>query len=258
MSKSHSKAMLTKADIQFIKSLSKRTTRQENGLFIVEGEKMASEVASSHLAIKGCYVSSDVSGDLSALLHNKCVPTQISPQLMGRISSLKTPSTVLLVVQMQEYALSLSQLQGKAVIALDGVQDPGNLGTIIRLAEWFGITDIVCSPSTVDLYNSKVIQSTMGAVLRVKVHYCDLANFLADCKGYNKHIYGTFLQGRNLYSGALNKDSVLLFGSEGSGISDDLAPLVDEKITIPSFGQSAGESLNVAIATAIFCSELRR
>jgi TrmH family RNA methyltransferase len=147
------------------------------------------------------------------------------------------------------------------VLVLDGIKDPGNLGTIIRIADWFGIRHIVCSEDTVDLYNPKVIQATMGSYTRVIVSYAGLPGFLSSIDGKVK-IYGTFPEGENIYSGSLNPEGIIVIGSESSGISPEVVRLVTDKISIPSYPMDCGhvhaESLNASVATAIICSEFRR
>jgi TrmH family RNA methyltransferase len=144
------------------------------------------------------------------------------------------------------------------VLALDRVQNPGNLGTIIRLADWFGISDIVCSEDTADCFNPKVVQATMGAILRVRVHYTNLAKWLGEQRGVK--VYGTFLEGENIYSMALDKNGVIVMGNEGQGVSSEVAAKVSHKLLIPPYpaDRCGSESLNVAVATAVICSEFRR
>lgn len=250
--------MLTKADITFIRSLSKKSVRDSESLFVVEGEKMAREVVASSFKIRGCYVTSAVDAHLRADIARLTLVEQIERSAMERISSLKSATPLLMLVEKPSSRFDLSAHKGSTILALDGVQDPGNLGTIIRLADWFGISAILCSPTTADLYNPKVIQSTMGAVLRISVYYVDLEQVLVECQRDGRRVYGTFLEGRNLYGKPLCENSVIVFGSEGSGISSAVESFVDEKITIPSFGSGECESLNVAVAAAIVCSELRR
>jgi TrmH family RNA methyltransferase len=146
------------------------------------------------------------------------------------------------------------------ILALDSVQDPGNMGTIIRIADWFGIKNIVCSTTTVDVYNSKTVQSTMGALARVAVHYVDLVEFLKQCRNCDYPIYGTFLDGESIYTKKLSSHGVIVMGNEGKGVSKEVASEIGEKLLIPSYPVDVvtSESLNVAVATAIVCSEFRR
>jgi TrmH family RNA methyltransferase len=162
-------------------------------------------------------------------------------------------------VKIPDIELSTNLLEGKLSLALDDIQDPGNMGTIIRLADWFGIDFIICSNSTVDVFSPKVVQASMGAISRVKVIYCDLQKTLSE---YNKliPIYGTFMGGSNIYNEKLASKAIIVMGNEGNGISPDVEKLITDKIHIPSFAtnRSTVESLNVAMATSIVCSEFRR
>ena len=183
---------------------------------------------------------------------------EVKESELASLSTLQTPGQVLLVVPMPEPAeISICN---EWYIALDDIQDPGNMGTIVRLADWFGIRNIICSEGCADLYNPKVVQSTMGAFARVKVHYVPLIPFLEQAKLTNIPIYGTFLDGENLYASSLTANGIVVMGNEGNGISDIVANSVSRKINIPSFppGEVTSESLNVAIATSVICAEFRR
>jgi TrmH family RNA methyltransferase len=182
----------------------------------------------------------------------------ISEKEMERISQLKTANSVLAVVELPRHSLAKAQPAKNLVLALDRVQNPGNLGTIIRLADWFGISDIVCSEDSADCFNPKVVQATMGAILRVRVHYTNLPQWLANQR--DTKIYGTFLEGENIYSAQLDKAGVIVMGNEGQGISTEVAETVTHKLLIPPYpaDRCGSESLNVAVATAVICSEFRR
>ena len=177
---------------------------------------------------------------------------------MERISQLKSANSVLAVVELPRHSLAKAQPAKNLVLALDRVQNPGNLGTIIRLADWFGISDIVCSEDTADCFNPKVVQATMGAILRVRVHYTNLSQWFAN--QHDTKIYGTFLEGENIYSAELDKSGVIVMGNEGQGISAEVAETVSHKLLIPPYpaDRCGSESLNVAVATAVICSEFRR
>ena len=177
---------------------------------------------------------------------------------MERMSQLSTPTQVLAVYEMPQVTFDENGLSSNLIIALDRVQDPGNLGTIIRIADWFGITDIVCSPETVDVYNPKVVQATMGAISRVKVHYLDLAELIK--RNPDIPVYGTFLDGRNIYETSLTPHGIVVMGNEGQGISDEIGRLIKRRLFIPSYPQErpTSESLNVGMATAITVAEFRR
>jgi TrmH family RNA methyltransferase len=180
---------------------------------------------------------------------------------MERISALKTPTTTLAVVDQPRYELSTAKLRGKLSLALDGVQNPGNLGTIVRLADWFGIEDIVCSRECADCYNPKVVQATMGAILRVRIHYTDdLAALLREAREMGLPIYGTLLDGDNIYDTSLDRSGIIVMGNEGRGVSDECRNTLTHKLLIPPYpaDQPTSESLNVAMATGIILSEFRR
>jgi len=234
--------MLSKSNISLITSLAHKKYRDELGLFVVEGAKMVEEAQLSGYKI-----------------HQLFTDAELTPAEMKKISGFKTPSTVLAVVEQPKHELNIAAMPDDLVLALDGIQDPGNLGTIIRLADWFGIRHIVCAPTTADCYNSKVVQATMGAIFRVKVYYVALVDFCAQMTG-KMPIYGTTLDGGNIYEKSLITPSVLVMGSEGSGISPEVAAWLSERLYIPSFPpeNKGSESLNVAVSTAIVCAEFRR
>ena len=167
-----------------------------------------------------------------------------------------------MVFYRSQYEFSIDELLGnnELILALDAVQDPGNLGTIIRIADWFGIKNIICSQGTVDVYNTKTIQSTMGALARVRIHYVNLKEVLDICSRNDYPIYGTFLDGSSIYNAKLTNYGIIVMGNEGNGISDEIEKVISDKLLIPSYpvGELTSESLNVAVATAIVCSEFRR
>ncbi len=241
--------MATKAEINLVRSLTSRSARQQAGLFVAEGAKLAGELAASGLRVRKVFHTGecDLSGECE----------QIAPREMERMSHLKTPSDVLALVELPSWKPDLKAIAGGLSIALDGVQDPGNLGTIIRLADWFGIRDVLCSADSADCFNPKVVQATMGAIARVRVHYLDLPQVLGTLK---IPVYGTFLEGEDIYKADLTPAGVILMGSEGRGISPEAAKTVTRRLFIPPYprGAQTSESLNVAMATAIVCSELRR
>ena len=194
-------------------------------------------------------------------LEHEWVPMErIAPREMERISLLKTPSDILAVVEMPDYGSTETFLPEDWVLALDDVQDPGNMGTIIRLADWFGIRDIFCSEATVDCFNPKVVQATMGAIARVRVHYVPLPKFLQRMSSDGIPVYGTFLEGDNIYDTELPATGVLVMGNEGQGISTAVGQQTTRKLYIPSYPADAktSESLNVAVATAVATAEIRR
>jgi TrmH family RNA methyltransferase len=188
---------------------------------------------------------------------------EVKPAELERISSLSTPNEVLAVCRIPEYKLDSKALENKLTLVLDDIRDPGNLGTIIRIADWFGIEDIVCSNESADAFNPKVVQSTMGSIARIKVHYTDLTGFLQPDVNNYKPVYGALLEGKNIYSEKLSSSGLIVIGNESKGISEPIQKLVTHKISIPSFshfkpGGGEAESLNAAVATAVICSEFRR
>ena len=180
--------------------------------------------------------------------------------MLSRASLLKTPQEVLAVFEQPHYEFDTNVTDQSLCLALDDVQDPGNLGTIIRIADWFGIEHIFCSSGTADVYNPKTIQATMGAIVRVKLHYCNLPDFLKSASQKNTPIFGTFLDGENIYTQELPANGIIIMGNEGNGISKQIAEMVTHRILIPNYPQGCetSESLNVAVATAIVCAEFRR
>ena len=242
--------MITKAEIQSIKALADKRGRVEQGAFIAEGEKLVAELRASHLAVRKVYATKPLFADAEV----------IAERDMERISQLKTSNSTLAVVEIPRYNLADAKPDKNLVLALDRVQNPGNLGTIIRLADWFGITDIVCSVDSADCFNPKVVQATMGAIIRVRVHYTDLQRWLSEQRSKGVKIYGTFLDGENIYKTEKGSCGVIVMGNEGQGISPECEQSVTHRLYIPPYpaDNPGSESLNVAIATAITCSEFRR
>ena len=229
--------MITKNQIKFIKSLSLKKNRIKEQLFIAEGEKVVSELLRSDFEIKNIYATKEwkVSNDNI---------TQISNAELQRISNLKSPNKVLAVVQFKNHKIIKHD---RITLVLDEINDPGNLGTIIRMCDWFGVKQIICSKNTVDIFNPKVVQSAMGSSFRVQVNYTDLENYLSDIK---TPIYGAFMDGKNLKEVKIPKSAHLVMGNEANGISAEINKLITDKVAIKNIGKSA-ESLNVAVATSI-------
>ena len=229
--------MITKNQIKFIKSLSLKKKRIKEQLFIAEGEKVVSELLRSDFEIKNIYATKEweVSNDNI---------TQISNTELQKISNLKSPNKVLAVVQFKNHKIIKHD---GITLVLDEINDPGNLGTIIRMCDWFGVKQIICSKNTVDIFNPKVVQSAMGSTFRVKVNYTDLVNYLSDI---TTPIYGAFMDGKNLKEVKLPKSAHLVMGNEANGISAEINKLITDKVAIKNIGKSA-ESLNVAVATSI-------
>ena len=239
--------MVGKSQIKFIKSLQQKKYRNQNGLFVVEGIKTVQELLDSNIEPYKIYCSSaelfQYPGDQIKI---------ISEVDLKKMSALKNPNKVLGVFKIPQ---PRKVDDNDWILALDDVRDPGNLGTIIRLCDWFGIKHLVCSEQTVDCYNPKVLQATMGSITRVNVVYTDLVEFF---KKTGLPVYGTFMDGEGVYSSVLPKKGVLVMGNEANGISSEIENLVNSKVSIPQFGSKATESLNVATAAAIFMNEIRR
>lgn len=239
-----------------VASLGNARNRRVEGCFVAEGTKC---VIDTWNAFECRYLFATVAWiEQYAKELPGANPIVVKRVDMERMSQLSTPSQVLAVYEMPQVKLDESSLATNLVIALDRVQDPGNLGTIMRIADWFGITDIICSPDTVDVYNPKVVQATMGAISRVKVHYLDLVDLIK--RNPDIPVYGTFLDGRNIYETSLTPHGIVVMGNEGQGISDEVGALIKRRLFIPSYPQErpTSESLNVGMATAITIAEFRR
>lgn len=263
--------MLSKNDIKLIKSLGMKKYREQERLFVVEGEKMVAEALCSGLKVRLLVLGREWADTLirhntpSPLLNAEGIRTEhVTQAEMERMTLLSSPSPALAVLEMPN---AVTQEQVDALLAsrpfclaLDSVRDPGNLGTILRIADWFGIDAIFASYDTVDIYNPKSVQSTMGALFRRHVIRCDIPEIAARFRKEGMEVYGTFLDGRAIYEAELCNEGLVVMGSESFGISDAVAAEVSSRITIPSFPADAAtsESLNVAVATAITCSEFRR
>lgn len=244
---------LTKAEIQKVRALGDKKGRDEFGLFVAEGEKIIREIAASHLQIDRIYALEGVMEDVGGVV-------RVSKSEMERLSMLKTANNSLATVKIPRYGFDLGSARKNLVLALDEIGNPGNVGTLIRLADWFGISDVVCSAGTADCFNPKVVQATMGAIIRVRVHYTDLKQLLQEAENENIPVYGTFLDGENIYGADLGGSGFIVMGSEGRGISDAVARRVNRRLFIPPYpaGRHGSESLNVSTAAAVVCSEFRR
>lgn len=248
--------MLSKNQIRFIKSLQQKKFRTQHACFSVEGPKMVDELLRSAFTMRNVFGTSDWIDHHKKNYSLKDKLVEISEKDLSRISSLKTPNQVLAVVDIPErIATRTGDLSG-LVLALDGINDPGNLGTIIRIADWFGIGQIICSEDTVDVYNPKAVQASMGSLFRVQVVYTDLAEFLKN-PGLKLPKFGAVMDGENIYNKKLPAEGLLVIGSESHGIRPETASAIDTGLTIPASGP-ATESLNAAVATGIICSEFRR
>ena len=258
--------MLSKNEIKFINSLKLKKNRDAEGLFVAEGVKIVNDLLHSGMKVKQIYSSRNFQ---LSIFNYQIEVIRIKETELKRISSLNTPNEVLAVCEIPKYLLDPCLLAKKLNLVLDTIQDPGNLGTIIRIADWFGIENIICSHETVEVYNPKVIQATMGSISRVKVHYTNLPSFMEDLKAISPEvkIFGACLDGENLYSSEVSPKGFIVIGNESKGISPELMSYLTNKILIPSFAAnltdlkapgSSVESLNAAIATSIICSEFRR
>lgn len=246
--------MLSKAKIKWIHSLEMKKFRNEYGLFLAEGHKLVGDL----LPLLSCRFLAATPKWLAQHPATKADEIcEVSDEELRRASIQQHPQEVLAVFEIPQHQLSINELNKSLSLALDGVQDPGNLGTIIRIADWFGIENVICSKDTVDAYNPKTIQASMGAIGRVKVHYCLLPELF---KQVQVPLFGTFLEGENIYRKTLPAQGIIVMGNEGKGVSKEVAALVDEKLFIPNFPleRQGSESLNVSTATAIVCSEFRR
>jgi TrmH family RNA methyltransferase len=245
--------MLSKYQISLLKSLQQKKSRVENSLFFVEGYKSIVEFIKSPYPIEAIYHTASFDPKVLNLSRNMNLYV-ISDTEMQKISALKTPQDVIATVKIPEWPQPTGEyLHQKFSIVLDGIQDPGNLGTIIRTADWFGITDLICSNDTVDAYNPKVVQASMGSLSRVKVHYADLAAMLSQI---NLPVFGAVLNGESIYQTIFGIEGLLLMGNEGNGIRPELSRFITREVTIPRVGKA--ESLNVGVATALFCAEISR
>lgn len=245
--------MLSKSQISFIKSLHQKKFRKEEGLFLVEGLKSVLEFAHSAYEIESIFHTPAILPKLNKISGNIKLQ-EVNPEELAKISTLNTPQDVLAILRIPEpQTPSIKRLKETFVLVLDGVQDPGNMGTIIRTADWFGIHQLVCSNDTVEVYNPKVVQASMGSLARVSVHYTDLPPFLA---AQQVPIYAAALDGKSIFETTFKTEGCIILGNEGNGIREEVLKNASQKVTIPRFGNT--ESLNVAVSAGIFCAEIRR
>jgi TrmH family RNA methyltransferase len=247
--------MISKAKIKFVKSLSIKKNRQTAGLFVAEGGRTVEDLLTSPLAVQEIFA-------VKPWLADRTIPPamlvhEVSAGELSRLSDLSTAHDAVAVVAMPESRYDADALIKPLVVGLEDLQDPGNLGAILRTCAWFGVGDVLASKSTVDCFNAKVVQATMGAIGRVRVHYHDdLPTSIRDLHKRGKAIYATTMTGTDLYREALVSNALVLFGNEGSGLSRELIELSSKQLCIPRYG-AAAESLNVAIAVGIVCGEIR-
>lgn len=238
---------LSKNKIKWIRSFHLKKNRDEANVFIVEGEKMIQELIENFPNSIDFLCVTKESDHFSK--NNSLVHAVATTEELKTISSMKNPNKSLAIVKKLDVKPSKSSFK----LVLDNIQDPGNMGTILRLADWFNVKEIICSKETVDIYNPKVVQASMGAIFRITVTYCDLENYLTNFSG---PIFGASLEGQNIYKQKLLPEGLLILGNEGNGISEKIKPFITDPITIPRFGKA--ESLNVSIATGILLSDFFR
>ena len=231
--------IISNAEIKLVRALREKKFRDEYGQFVVEGEKMVREALESGFDVLKIWRKDE-----------------IGEEAMRRISSLSTPSPVLALVKRPEPCERA--LDRGLYLALDSVRDPGNLGTIIRIADWFGISAVFASPDSVEPWNPKVIQASMGSIFRVRFAYADIPGLCRRFRDVGMNVYGTFLDGNDIYSQSLDKNGLIVMGNESNGISSAVEAEVNARLFIPSYGNSGAESLNVAVATAVTLAEFRR
>lgn len=247
--------MISKATIKKIHALDMRKFRRNERLFVAEGPKLVDELCAT---MKPAYIAALPEWiSENAKIISGTEYDIVTPDELQRASLQKNPQQVIALFPIPEHRFCTEQLKNELVLMLDGVQDPGNLGTIARIADWFGIRNILCSAETADIYNPKAVQATMGALARVKFHYTDLIQLLSQ---YDGPVYGTFLDGENIYGQELSENGIIVMGNEGKGISQGVGEMINRRLYIPNYpiGTQTTESLNVAIATSIVCAEFRR
>ena len=232
--------------------------RQQQNLFIAEGQKIVDEIVESDLNIRYVIYNKDKSFNYISCQAESYITDNMG---MNKISALKTPPAILAIVDQSYVKFSIEDINDKLCLVADNIQDPGNLGTMIRICDWFGIDNLICSKESADLYNPKVIQASMGAFLRVKIFYTNLSEFISEYKSLTQNqCFGTFIEGENIYQSKLSNKGLIILGNEGNGISKDIESFVDKKLHIPSFANSEkhSESLNISVAAGIIVSEFKR
>ena len=252
--------MLSKNKIKLIQSLNRKKDRDESGLFLVEGNKMVEEALRSEFVIE-TVVCTPTFADQHPEIRSKANEIIESDRdSIQKASLLQNPQEALAIVVQPAIEIPELNLSAELCLVLDFIQDPGNLGTILRIADWFGINTVICSENTVDVFNPKVVQASMGAIFRIKTLYTNLEVFLSEATTNQVPVYGTFMDGNNIYTEPLTRNGIIVLGNEGNGISEPISRLVTRKIAIPTFSTNTNkaESLNVAIAASICCSEFRR
>lgn len=249
--------MLSKQLLKLIHSLEQKKYRKESGLFVAEGGKTVGDLLTAGVRCDKILATKEWLS--THKLKTNATIIEVSDDELKRASFLRAPQGVLALFAQQSEAVDSTIATRQLCLALDDIQDPGNLGTIIRIADWFGIEHIFCSNETADVYNPKTVQATMGAIGRVKLHYTNLPQLLASLKD-STPIYGTFLDGENMYEKEIENRGIIVMGNEGNGIGQECAKEINERLFIPNYpaGRDTSESLNVSMATAIICAEFRR
>lgn len=247
--------MISRKQEKYINSLKLSKFRHISRTFIAEGPKLFDEIIQSELEIESIFALKNFLDKKDSILRDHEV-YEITEKELARVSTLKTPNQVILVLRIPEFDIDWDDMNKNLVLALHDIRDPGNMGTIIRTADWFGIRQIICSKECVDIYNPKVVQATMGSISRVRVHYLNMGEFL------HKHsseltVFGAMLDGDNIYDEILPDKGIIMVGNESQGIPEGLGEYIQKKVSIPS-GATSTESLNASIATAIILSEFRR
>lgn len=244
--------MLSKNQLKYIRSLKIKKYRQKEGVFLAEGAKIVAELLHTPtMFIQQIYGTADwIAQHQTTFKTSKWKIQQVSEKELSQISALKTPNQVLAIVSIPKESELQQNFSQQYTFVLDRIQDPGNLGTIIRIADWFGIPTVICSPDCADAYNPKVVQASMGSIFRTAVFYKKLPDFLE--KNKDIPVYGALLAGTNLFTISFKKNGFIILGNESKGISPDLLPFIDQKVTIPKYGQA--ESLNAAISAGIIAA----
>lgn len=257
--------MISNSQSKLIRSLRQKKYRDQLRLYMVEGEKMVMELVRGKSGgdhrIKQLYATDQwIDQNEQWMRNQKFKVFEASTDDLKKVSNLITPQPVIALVSIPDHRYSMETLLNTPVLAFEAIRDPGNLGTIIRTADWFGIDHLICSPDSTDAFNPKVVQATMGAITRVNVYYLDIELLLSNAGMKEKMVYGTFLEGGNIYEISMDKNPLILFGNESHGLSDRYDRYIHKKISIPTFSQTGkgSESLNVASSVAVVCSELKR
>ena len=251
--------MLSKSKIKLIKSLEYKKYRMSNGLFLAEGNKLITDLLHAQFPVKSLIGTREFLEEIRHLIPESMEITVSTSDEIKSASLLKQPQSAMALCPVPDNR-DMSDPANNLVICLDNIQDPGNLGTIIRIADWFGIEDVVCSDGSADIYNPKAVQASMGSICRVRVSYTALPGYLSAAASNAFFIGGAFMEGENIYRTDIPQTGILVMGNEGRGISGDIAPLITKRLSVPSFSRNSNraDSLKVAVATSLICSEFRR